>query len=185
VREILERGTRERPYDPEIWLNLGQFVAFVAPASYLHDRPDLASQWRLEGAKLLARAAELGVGDRSFVAWQAIGGVGIYEQAGEREAAIRFLERTRTVTDDEELRQFIDARLSQLLGERERDQRIRIDSLFRERVSADLPFINRRIAVVLGPNLTPARCAGIGHDADPECATTWRAWAERVEAELR
>ena len=35
AREILERGVKNRPFDGEIWLNLGQFVSFVAPSSYI------------------------------------------------------------------------------------------------------------------------------------------------------
>jgi hypothetical protein len=61
TRAILERGAKNRPLDAEVWLALGQFVAFMAPNSYLTDE-DEKRQWRVEGAKMLARAAELGGG---------------------------------------------------------------------------------------------------------------------------
>ena len=47
AREIMVRGTENRPYDAEIWLVLGQFVAFIAP-SYTDDqgRPgSMADRW--------------------------------------------------------------------------------------------------------------------------------------------
>jgi len=60
TRRILERGIQNRPLDAELWLNLGQFVAFIAPSSYLDDHPELIPTWRDEGLRYLERAAELG-----------------------------------------------------------------------------------------------------------------------------
>jgi len=116
AREILERGAANRPLDGEIWLSLGHFVAFIAPGSYLTDPAERAA-WRLEGAKMLARAAELGGSDPS-IRWQALSGASVLRRAGEREAAIRFLQRTLAVTDDPELRQRITRDLEALLGEK-------------------------------------------------------------------
>jgi len=182
AREILERGAKHRPYDPDIWLNLGQFVAFVAPNSYLEpDHPDEAKQWRVEGAQMLAKAADLGAGDQSYVSWQAIGGANILAQAGQREAAIRFLERTLAVTDDDELRRYVAQRLGQLKDERAVEARARFDKAFRELALRGLPFINRTTALVLGPPRSPAACAGQGHDDDPACAPSWLEWTRRTE----
>ncbi|WP_438030930.1 hypothetical protein [Sorangium sp. So ce233] len=179
AREIMERGVQHRPLDGELWLALGQFVAFIAPASYLTD-PAEKTQWRLDGARMLARAAELGGGDAS-ISWQALGGAGILGRAGEREAQIRFLQRTLAVTDDEELRQQIRTQLDKLLGERAAEgYRRRLDG-FSEIWRRDLPFVSKTTMLVLGPPRDPAYCAGGAHADEPRCATTWRAWAERIE----
>ncbi|WP_433937530.1 hypothetical protein AB3662_23200 [Sorangium cellulosum] len=179
AREIMERGVQHRPLDGELWLALGQFVAFIAPASYVTD-PAERTQWRLDGARMLARAAELGGGDAN-ISWQALGGAGILGRAGEREAQIRFLQRTLAVTDDEELRQQIRTQLDKLLGERAAEgYRRRLDG-FSEIWRRDLPFVSKTTMLVLGPPRDAAYCAGGAHADEPRCATTWRAWAERIE----
>jgi hypothetical protein len=180
AREILERGARHRPYDAEIWLNLGQFVSFVAPASYLESKPVLAEQWRIDGVAFLARAAELG-GDNSNISWQALGGANILARAGKQEANIRFLQRTYAVTDDEELKEDIMRRLRRDMADRDfavyRDRGKRFEALFR----GELPFIRLNRALLFGPPPTPERCAGRGHEREPACATHWRAWSERYD----
>ena len=181
AREILERGVEHRPNDAEIWLNLGQFVSFVAPASYIEDHdPEMAQRWRREGVAYLARAAELGA-ENSKISWQALGGANILVRSGERDAAIRFLKRTYAVTDDEELKQNILRRLQRLLAERDLERYQRRERAFKAAYATTLPFLSRDQALVLGPPPRPALCAG-GSDA-PECATTWRQWSERFEKE--
>ncbi len=178
AREIMERGVRNRPLDGELWLSLGQFVAFIAPASYLTD-PEEQERWRREGAAMLERAAELGGGDAN-ISWQALGGAGILGRAGERDAQIRFLQRTLAVTDDEELKQKIRAQLDKLLGEKEADAyRKRFDG-FAEIWRRDLPFVGKTTLLLLGPPPDPAYCAGAAHAHEARCATTWRDWAERA-----
>jgi hypothetical protein len=178
AREIMERGVQNRPLDGELWLALGQFVGFVAPGSYLQD-PEEKAKWRLDGARMLARAAALSGGD-SKIGWQALGGAGLLGRAGERAAQIRFLQRTLAVTDDEELRQKVREQLDRLLGERAAEAYRRrldgFDALWRR----DLPFINKTTMLVLGPPRDPAVCAGNAHADDPRCAPTWRTWAERI-----
>ena len=58
IRRYLERGTRERPYDPKVWVRYGQFVAFMGPL-YLTDKSEI-DRWRTDGAMGLARGVELG-----------------------------------------------------------------------------------------------------------------------------
>src|SRR5262249_27113277 len=119
ARAILERGTQNRPYDAEVWLALGEFVAYLAPAAYLEDDAE-KQRWRTDGAEYLARAAELS-GENSSVAWRASGGAHILFRAGEREATIRFLKRALAVTDDDALRDKLEGELTKLLGESEAD----------------------------------------------------------------
>lgn len=181
TRAILERGARERPLDGEIWLALGQFVAYVAPSSYLQD-PDEKQRWRLEGARMLARAAELG-GPNESIGWQAIGGAGILERAGERDAAIQFLERALAVTDDDELKKHITARLAVLVEDRRVEAYQRRSDVMRAMKAKDLPFVSRTMFLVLGPPLDPALCAGGERREDPRCATSFAEWSERMRAE--
>src|SRR5690606_34059216 len=110
VREILERGVKHRPYDAEIWLALGQYVAFVAAPSYLSDtHPEEAERWRREGVEYLRRAAELGQ------SWQAMCGATILARAGDTSAAIRFLRDAHASADDPELKREIEQRIDRLL----------------------------------------------------------------------
>lgn len=181
AREILERGARNRPLDAEVWLALGQFVAFVAPGSYLTDEEE-RRQWRLEGAKMLERAVELG-GPDSAIGWGAIGGASILARAGEREAAIRFLERALAVTDDEELKKHIAGKLAQAVAEKLAEAHRKRQEELRAMRRRDLPFVSSAMFLVLGPPFDAALCAGGERRDDPRCATTWQSWVERISRE--
>jgi tetratricopeptide (TPR) repeat protein len=198
ARRILERGVRARPNDAELWLNLGQYVTYVAPATYLYDKPELRKQWRLEGARYLQRAAELGAD--ANVAWQALGGAVVLEKAGELDAAVRFLERVYAVTDDDELKADVERRLRALrirrdreVAKREHERQQKLDAslasnaafqrrkkLFHRLMRHDLPYITTNGALLIGPPPQPGSCAGPDHH-DAHCATNWRDWAERFE----
>jgi len=187
ARVILERGVEARPDDAEVWLNLGQFVGFIAPAGgYL---PDAATKqaWRTAGAEYLARAAELGSEDAN-VSWQALGGASILKHAGERDAAIRFLRRTLAVTDDEELRRSVEIQLFRLLDERGRDSAVRRKSAYDDLVRSDVPVRSHTERLLIGPPRWAHGCAGRGAeqvvDPRPACATSWEEWARAIDAEL-
>ncbi|MEM6789665.1 MAG: hypothetical protein AAF715_19255 [Myxococcota bacterium] len=191
VREILERGVKERPYDAEIWLNLGQFVSYLAPASYLEpDHPDVAARWRREGVAYLARAAEVGGGDDRF-AWQALGGASILKKAGEQGAALRFLASAYERATDPELRQNIQWQLRRMEAASSDAanalKQLRLDAVrareeaFKAAMREELPFISRTSALLMGPRPAPAACAG-GSDDALTCATDWRTWSQRFDA---
>ncbi|MDX6515516.1 MAG: hypothetical protein QOH73_1182 [Gaiellaceae bacterium] len=177
ARAVMERGSRELPLDGQIWLQLGQFVAFIAPGTYLTDEQE-QQQWRLDGARMLARAAELG-GENANITWQTLGAVGIFNRAGERDAAIRLRLRALAVTDDPELKDRLLRELGKLLSEEQKEISIDLDRKLVGLWKRDLPFVPRGTMLVLGPPVEPARCAGPGHERDPACAFTWRSWAER------
>lgn len=178
ARAIMERGVATLPLDGELWLALGQFVAFIAPASYLTDPAEQAA-WRVEGARMLARAVELGGSDAS-IGWQALASAGILGRAGERDAAIRFLRRTLAVTDDPELRERTQRQLEKLTGEQqldlEKQKQERIAEIWRH----ELPFVPPTLFLVLGPPFDPWRCAGSASSKAPECALTWRSFADQA-----
>ncbi len=180
TRRILERGVQNRPLDAELWLNLGQFVAFIAPASYLDDRPDLIPTWREEGLRYLERAAELGAESR--IGWQALGGASRLAREGKRDAAIRYYERQYAVTEDPELRKTIEQHLRKLLGEEHRARVVTRRRAFDALREAEFPWLEDEdgVYLLLGPKPEPA-CSGA--DRDPTgCSTTWRDWAERLDA---
>jgi len=180
AREILELGTRNHPYDAEMWLLLGQFVAFLVPASFIDD-DEIRMQWRMEGSAYLARAAELG-GDKKNIGWGALGGASILTRAGEREAAIQFLERSLAVTEDEELREKIAIRLERLLTEEQRAEYDRRRNRFRAIWMDHTPSAKRTMVHLLSPHRDPAWCAGWAHRDDSRCAETWTDWGKRVES---
>lgn len=195
VREILERGIEERPYDAEIWLNLGQFVSFVAPSSYLEpDHMELAAQWRLEGVEYLARAAELGAAESS-ISWQALGGAVILQREGETGQAVRFLQNTYMMTDDPELRADIERRLESIEGQRKTSLQTLAQLEFRAYQERDIeftatttalvPFMSRDLALALmPPPFDAAACAGPGHLDEPTCAISWRTWGDRMRPRI-
>lgn len=181
TRRILERGVQQRPLDAELWLNLGQFVAFIAPSSYLDDRPDLVAGWREDGLRYLERAAELGAESR--LGWQALGGAARLVREGKREAAIRYYERQYAVTEDPELRATIERHLAKLLGEQHRTRVVARRHAFDALREAEFPWLRNEDGTVLllGPRPAP-KCAGHGGKEEPECATTWREWSRRFDA---
>jgi hypothetical protein len=184
AREIMERGMANRPLDADLWLAAGEFVGFVAPGTYLTD-PAEQARWRVEGARMLAHAAELS-GDNASIGWQALGGASLLSRAGERDAAIRFLRRSLAVTDDPELKQKLEAHLGKLLADARDDVFHRLDVGIRAVHGRDLPQIKRRSEyVVLGPPRDPAYCAGAMHAGEAACAASWQEWEERSEEEAR
>ena len=82
ARGYLERGTRERPEDPNVWLTYGQFIAFIAPSFLTVDAEKDA--WRKDGALAMAHAAELGA-DQD----EAISAASMLTRAGATREAIR------------------------------------------------------------------------------------------------
>ena len=183
TREILERGTKHRPMDAELWLNLGQFVSYIAAPSYLDDHPEVAKRWRREGAAYLVRAAELS-GNNANIGWQAIGAARLLKDAGETEALIRFLKRTYAVTDDEELKANLLQKLRRLNSKRDQLAYEARDNGFRDYIQQDLSFVtSRNLALALGPPTSPAKCAG-RDKSTAACAASWNDWTQRIDREL-
>jgi hypothetical protein len=179
ARRLLERGLEARPGDQELWLNAGQFIAYVA-APWLED-PKEQEEWKLAGARVLARACEL-VGSNENIPFHCITAARLFTRAGEREATIQFLERVLAVSDDEEIREMALGYLEHAIGERERERIQARAERLRTAWKKDLPFVSLTKELVLGPPSDPAACAGLGHD-EAACATTWRNWRRSAEAE--
>jgi hypothetical protein len=176
ARRLLERGLSNRPYDAELWLLAGQYIAYTAPP-YLGDEK-VAAAWRVEGARKLARACEL-VGKNENIPHHCIAAAGIFDRAGDRASMIRFLERVVTVIDDPEIQQLALAYLERARSEEERERLSRRKAALDAAWKADLPAVNRTKALVIGPGFDPAACAGEGRS----CVTTWRGWGETLPSE--
>lgn len=183
TRVIVERGTRNRPLDPEIWRTAGQFVAFTGPGTLIKD-PTERELWRRDGAKLLARAAELG-GDAGQLGWSAVASASILSRQGERDAAIRLIQRTLAVTEDEELRERLQLQLQALIGEQKVEAYKRRQLELLELSRHDVPFVGKTTLHVLGPPFDTAYCAGGKPITDKRCAITWKSWAAADEASMK
>ncbi|MBX3262536.1 MAG: hypothetical protein KF782_22840 [Labilithrix sp.] len=163
ARRYLNRGTVERPYDPQVWVHYGQYLAFLAP-SFLSDADEI-ERWRTEGALALARAVELGAdADRGLAAST------ILNKAGQREAAIRLQQRAYALTDDPETRRQIMLKLQRMGASMESEATVtRVEHEWRTRY----PFVSRGIAMLLGPHRSPAACAGPHRDRASDCPRDW------------
>lgn len=163
ARRYLERGTRERPYDPDTWRHYGQFIAFLAP-SFLKDEGEIEA-WKKDGATALARAVELGAdADRSLAAST------ILSKAGETDAAVQHLQRAYAMTDDPETRRQILGKLVRLKATFDAESAITVvEREWRTRYG----FLSRGEALLVGPHREVASCAGPGSYADPACPRDW------------
>ena len=174
ARLYLERGTRERPDDAAVWLEYGQFIAFVAP-SFLQAQTE-KDAWRKDGATAIGHAVELG-GD----AERALTAASMLTDAGERDAAVRYLRSAYTFTEHPammELHQAIGRRLASLEASVMRDAADAMDEAINARWQSDLPYVTRDQYMLLGPVTSPAACAGIDGYGEapcerPECCRDW------------
>ena len=180
ARRLLEKGLEMCPYDGRLWMSAGQFMAFIG-TQFLTDEEE-KKEFRATGARTLARAAEFETENRN-VQWQALGAAGILTRDGHRQAAIDFLERVYSVTDDEELRASVAAKLGSLLEEKRVEQRKRQAEAFAEACRRDLPFVSRTGMLVLGPRYEPSGCSD-RHDA-PSCANSWAGWSKSFVEPIR
>ena len=181
ARALLERGMAQLPFDQELHQVAGQFLAYLAPAQIeeFAGRAE-AEQWRLAGARALARSCEL-VGHNENVPYHCITAAKLFDVAGERQAMQRFLERVLAVNDDEEIRNLALGYLGRSLSDAERkDTERRFGDLDLVR-KADLPFVGKNRYLLLPPPYDPFVCVGYLGDTNPHCATNLVDWHQRHE----
>ena len=163
ARKYLERGMKERPYDGKLAVHAGQFVAFIGPAFIKEEKE--SEQWRVDGAKMIARGVEIG-GDtyRSLAATTILG------HAGERQAQIDHLQRAYAMADsDDERTQFL-RKLRALQVDADSEQAISAV----DRECASYRFLRRSTCLVMGPRRSAAHCAGSGAYERHGCAPDWQ-----------
>lgn len=178
ARALLEQGLRQFPYDSELWLIAGQYLAYLA-APHVPDSEREA--WRLEGAKKLARSCEL-IGSNENIPYHCITAARLFDQAGSRGMMQSFLERIMAVSDDPEIQALAGGYLGRVLGAGERERVEERNRRLKALWSRDLRFVSFETLLLLGPRFDPARCAGLSAARSPNCDTSFRAWGERQES---
>ena len=169
ARGFLERGTRERPYDSEVWLHYGQFLAFT-PQQFITDTAEI-DRYREEGARAIVHAVELGADpDRSISA------ATLLSKYGQRDAAIRQLKRAYVLTDDDAGRNEIARKLAVLDATQDKDAIEQDMRIIEMRWRDEFNFLSRDAYMLIGPITEPARCAGRAATGCP------RTWNEALEA---
>lgn len=169
ARHYLERGTREYPEDPRLWMRYGQFLAFVAP-SFLRDRAD-ADAWRKDGASAMGHAVELGAD-----AERALSAAALLTSSGATAEAIRYLEHAYAFTEHPamtDVHEAIGRRLAALEVTAMRDAADTAARAVDARWKLEMPSAPRSLYILLGPVIDPSRCAGAVAGDDPACARDW------------
>ncbi len=185
AREILHRGMRELPYDQELHLTAGQFMAYLAaPQVAQLAGPEQAEAWRLDGARALARSCEL-VGRNENIPYHCITAAKLFEGAGQLDAVKSFLRKVLAVSDDENIRALALGYLEKVLGEGERQQaQERLEQLEQLKKS-DLPFISKNRYLLLPPPFDPLACIGYLGLRRLECATSFVEWHANKSSEVK
>ena len=166
ARSFLERSLQARPFDGQAWLHYGDFLAFIAP-SFLTDEAEIQA-WRQKGAEALLRAGELGAGGTRMLSAAAMLG-----RSGQRDAAIRQLEKSYALTDDPAERERIAAELAALEASKTRERVVERVAALEEQWRAVLPFLPRAAFLLVGPRVDPWPCAGLQAGAEARCARSW------------
>jgi hypothetical protein len=179
AREIVSAGMRELPYDQELYLTAGQFMAYLAaPHVASLAGPEKAEQWKLDGARALARSCEL-IGHDENVPYHCITAARLFDGAGQKEAAKRFLQRVLSTNDDESIRKLALDYLGRSLG---KEQDPEVEMSFSDLESArksDLPFISKNKYLLLPPPFDPVACVGRLENSRVACATSLLEWHAR------
>lgn len=181
AKRIQDRALANFPYDTELWLISGQYMAYLAAPQLPAQE---AEEYRLEGARRLARSCEL-VGSNENIPHHCITAAALYNKAGQLEAARGFLERVLAVTDDPEIQALAGGYLAKLAGQAERDRAEERALRQRALMAADLSFVSRDTFALLGPRFDTGRCAGAALTGTTECSTSFRDWEETLEVSPR
>lgn len=177
ARRIEERGLAAFPYDQELWLIAGQFLAYIAAPQM---PPSEYQEYRLEGAKKLARSCEL-IGSNQVIPHHCITAAALFSEAGKRDVVQGFLERVMAISDDAEIQTLAGGYLRRVASEAERDRADQRNKRFRVRWQSDFTFVSREMLALLGPKFDTARCAGVAAAETAACIASFRAWGERLD----
>lgn len=166
ARSYLERGTVVRPSDPRLWMDYGQFMAYIAP-SFLAN-PAERAVWRKAGALAMGRAVELGAD-----AERALTAADLLDDSTD---AIPYLERAYAFTERPEMAQVHEAigrRLAMLELSAMRDAADVAAQTITDRWEREMPFVQRDWYELVGPIPDVAHCAGLQRADDSSCARNW------------
>ncbi len=181
AKELMIKGTEALPYNQEVWFVAGQFIAYVAPP-HLSDGAE-RERWKMDGARLLARACELATGNER-IPRHCIVAASILNRAGQREAMIQMLTRTLAVNDDPEVQTLAEATLQQWGEQRQAEENARRRSAWADLWRQDLGFVAKDQVLVLGPAVDAYACAGQATTTAEGCDTSWLRWSQRFSRTL-
>lgn len=171
AREIQERGLKEFPHDPQLWISTGQFMAYLAPNRFTDEK--MKREWRLAAIPILQHACDIWP-SREALPDTCLNSATLYNQAGEIGAAIGSLERLIAVSDDEGLRARAAEKLQRLTGERAArkvQESLRHLEPLRE---ADLPAVSPLRYQLLSPPFDETQCVGASFSRENvDCATSF------------
>jgi hypothetical protein len=180
ARAYMERGTRERPTDAKVWMEYGEFIAYIAPP-FLEDDAERAV-WRVDGARAMAHAVELG-GDPDIALSAAAG----LNRAGDRRGVIEFLERAYAVTDpSSEVHEEIGQELIALQADARRARADQVLRAIEGRRERDTPGLDLDLYLLVGPATDVFGCVGARGYGGPGCARPecCREWTDALRGEI-
>jgi tetratricopeptide (TPR) repeat protein len=179
ARRIQERGLKEFPHDPELWLSTGQFMAYLAPNRFTDEATK--REWRMAAIPILQHACDIWPTQEALPD-TCLNSATLYNQAGEIGAAIDSLERLIAVTDDEGLRARAAEKLRRLAGERAARKVQESLQYLQPLREQDLPAVSQLRYQLLSPPFDESRCVGEGLTLSKiECATSFLDRSEIIE----
>jgi hypothetical protein len=169
ARSYMERGTEVRPNDSRLWMEYGQFLAYIAP-SFLANSSEVP-EWRKAGARAMGRAVELGAdAEGALTAADLLSGTSAVREA------IPYLERAYAFTEKPELvevHQAIGQKLAALELSAMRDAEDAAAQAITTRWQREMPYVAQDWYELVGPIPPTARCAGFAGNAADICARDW------------
>ena len=174
TRAYFERGIQARPHDHKIWLQYGQFMAFLS-GTFVKD-PKESDAWRKDGAIALTRAVELGADSDSSLSASTL-----LSKYGQRDAAVKHLRRSYELTDDPDTRQQILAKLEKLEDAAVRQQLAEGARSLEVRRLREAPSIPPKVYQWLGPLRDPVAC--LADTTSVACAATLTLAREREQGD--
>ncbi len=164
ARRYMERGTKERPYDPDLWLHYGQYIAFLGP-SYLTSEEEI-ERWRLDGAHAITKAVELGADPG-----RSLSAITMLHRAGDTKAAVAHLQKAYALANDDETRMQLMMKFRQLgVSVMDNDlAQTTVDNEWKGR----WPFLSRGTTLLIGPHRSPSLCAGPSSWSSKSCPRDW------------
>jgi hypothetical protein len=164
ARAYMERGTRERPTDAKVWMEYGEFIAYIAPPFLKEDAERAA--WRVDGARAMAHAVEIG-GDPDLALSAAAG----LNRGGDRRGMIEFLQRAYALTDpSSEVHEQIGQELGALQEDALREGADQVREAIERRREHDTPGLDHDLYLLVGPATDVFGCVGASGYGGPGCA---------------
>jgi tetratricopeptide (TPR) repeat protein len=183
ARQILERGMHELKYDLTLWLSGGQFMAYVAPPRIeVLAGAEVAKEWRMEGARRMARSCEL-VGKDESAPLHCVTAARLLSQAGELAALRQFVERVVSVNDDPEVQAQALASLSRALGEEEKRKLVLRRERYDRLRNRGLAFLGKDRFLLVGPHYDAFSCLEGSRRLTVDCATALVDYHQRLDVE--